>query len=248
MVSDGRRIVKYGLEIENWAFWSPESRVPAEWRDHWSQPAAGPRQTKAPDDAIPAVHRRRMSGLSKIAVQVAIEASRRSPAEFLVFCSQHGELIRTHELLGQIVAGIELSPAAFSQSVHNTSAGLYTIVTQNHAPASSLASGASTFAYGWLEAEGFLLDNPSGRALLVTYEDVLPEAYRPFSKQRQCMYAVGLMLRRSEHGGLTLESAEAEDDEPLPLAPLFMAWWLSSADEVHMTADGQGWTWRRHGS
>ena len=126
-----------------------------------------------------------MSALSKMAVQVALEATGDERADFLVFCSQHGELSRTRELLGSIVGGSELSPAGFSQSVHNTSAGLYTIIKQSDVPATSLAAGAGTFAYGWLEAESFLVTNPGKTVLLVSYDEVLPVEYEPYSRQAQ---------------------------------------------------------------
>jgi hypothetical protein len=42
-----------------------------------------------------------------------------------------------------------------------------------------------------------------------------------------------------------LESAPAEREEALPMAPLFMAWALGAEPMLHVTAEGQGWTWRR---
>jgi len=238
-----------GLQIEEWTFWSPEARAPAEWLAHWSRPGAAPGQAKIPDDAIPGAQRRRMSSLSKLGVQAALEVTRDARPDFLVFCSQHGELVRTQELLRDIVAGEELSPTAFSQSVHNTGAGLYSIAAETQAPATSLASGPSTFAYGWLEAEGYLLENPTRRALLVACEDPLPEVYRPFSRQVQCTYAVGLLLRLAERAGLALAfgSTDAEDDR-LPFAPSFMAWWVSGARTLSLTGDGQRWVWSRDGA
>jgi hypothetical protein len=238
--------VQHALEIEDWAFWSPESRVPAQWREHWDQPDARPGDAPVPDGAIPAMHRRRMSALSKLAVQVALEASREAAADFLVFASQHGELRRTCELLANIVAGVELSPAAFSQSVHNTSAGLYTIVGKSHAAASSVAAGANTFPYGWLEAEAFLVEARGRRALLVAYDDALPSEYRAYSNQVQCTYGAAFMLRLASRGGLTLETADpGPRDETLPLAPSFAAWWGSPEPSLRLTADGQGWVWTR---
>jgi beta-ketoacyl synthase-like protein len=186
-----------------------------------------------------------MSALSKLAVQVGLRAGRDSRADFLVFCSQHGELVRSRELLGSIANGIELSPTSFSQSVHNTSAGLYTIISQSRVPATALASGASTFAYGWLEAEAYLHEHPTARVLLVSYDDQLPAEYLPYSNLKQCMYAVGLMLSAAPRGGVALDSVAAETDELLPMGPLFMAWWLSAERALRMTADGQGWIWSR---
>jgi hypothetical protein len=238
--------VKHGLEIARWAFWSPEAREPHRWRERWAKPAAtAAPQSTIPDDAIPAAHRRRMSPLSKLAVQIAKEATGDSPADFLVFCSQHGDLTRLREMLRDIAAGVPLSPTAFSQSVHNANAGLYTIISATRAPAISLASGGTTFASGWLEAEGFLVEHPQAQVLLVCYDEPLPHEYLPYSTRMQCHYAVAMMLRLAARGGLTLRTGRAEQDEPLPMAPLFIAWALSDTPTLRITADGQAFIWTR---
>jgi hypothetical protein len=237
--------VKHSLEIARWVFWSPETREPQVWRDHWSRPAARPAQSKVPDEAIPPAHRRRMSSLSKLAVQVGLETAGNSTPDFLVFCSQHGDLTSLREMLRDIAGGVELSPTAFSQSVHNSSAGLYTIIAKSSAPMISLASGASTFASGWLEAEGFLVEHPGAQVLLVTYDEPLPQEYAAYSSQTQCQYALGLLLRSHGGHGLVLRPAPAGQDEPLPLAPLFIAWAMSDDSTLRVTADGQGWVWSR---
>lgn len=230
-----------GLQILSWSFWSPETREPSEWRAAPAPPASPP----PPDHAIPSAHRRRMSTLTKMAVQTALEATQSSHPDFLVFCSQHGELARTRELLAAIVSRVELSPTSFSQSVHNASAGLYTIITANDAPATSLAAGAGTFAYGWIEAETFAAGHSGKHVLLVCYDEALTSEYLPYSRQEQRSYALALLLRATANGGITLDSSEPAAEEPAPLAPLFMAWALSQAPVFSITAGGQGWTWRR---
>ncbi|HEY9183201.1 MAG TPA: beta-ketoacyl synthase chain length factor, partial [Gammaproteobacteria bacterium] len=196
----------------------------------------------------PASHRRRMSALAKMAVQVALEATSDAGADYLVFCSQHGELPRTRELLATIVNGGELSPMSFSQSVHNTSAGLYTIIKGIQVPTTSLAAGAGTFAYGWIEAETYLRSYPGRRALLVSYDEVLPSEYRVYSRQEQRSYALALLLAAAGSGGIAVELTSAEVEERLPMAPLFAAWALSQEPELTMTAGGQGFAWRRLGT
>jgi hypothetical protein len=42
-----------------------------------------------------------------------------------------------------------------------------------------------------------------------------------------------------------LEPAPPENDEPLPLAPLFIAWAEADESTLRVTADGQGWVWSR---
>ena len=84
-------LVAEGLTILRWVFWSPETSDPREWRA-----AKQATLDKPPDSAIPAVHRRRMSALSRMAVQVALDAL---PAEqrvvvalFSVDGLSHGEI------------------------------------------------------------------------------------------------------------------------------------------------------------
>ena len=235
------------LEIVGWSFWSPETREPTQWP---ASAATEQSASRVPDDAIPAAYRRRMSKLSKMAVQAALEATRDARPDFLVFCSQHGELERTRELLGAIVSRAELSPTSFSQSVHNASAGLFTIITASHAPATSLAAGAGTFAYGWIEAEAFLAAHPEKLVLLVGYDEALSSEYRSYTRQEQRPYAVALLLRAAASGGIKLEASEPSGEESgTPVAPQFIAWALSSARPVLMlTAGGQGWCWRRIGT
>jgi len=234
------------LDVERWAFWSPESRQPASWGEHWARPAPEPSAAERPHEAIPPVHRRRMSSLTRLAVQIAIEAAGDCRPDFLIFCSQHGDLTRLREMLGDISSGVELSPTTFSQSVHNASAGLFTIISGSTAPMSALAAGPGTFAAGWLEAEGFLVARPEARVLLVTYDEPLPAEYASYSSQAPCAYGVGLLLRRAAgRPGVALRSGAANENNSLPLAPLFLTWLLSSDASLHATADGQGWIWTR---
>ena len=187
-----------------------------------------------------------MSSLSKLAVQIALEAAGGSTPDFLVFCSQHGDLTRLREMLRSIATGVELSPTAFSQSVHNASAGLYTIVAHSRAPVSSLASGGSTFASGWLEAEGYLIEHPEAQVLLVCYDEPLPQEYAPVLDADPVPIRARLAAaRRRRTRARAPTPAPAEQDEPLPLAPLFIAWALSSEPTMRITADGQGWIWSR---
>lgn len=240
--------MRQGLEILRWAFWSPETRNPRLWREHWRAPSPHPTKTGViPDEAIPAAHRRRMSTLSKLAVQIGLEAAGDASPDFLVFCSQHGDLTRLREMLDDIATGVELSPTAFSQSVHNASAGLYTIIARSRAPVSSLASGGSTFASGWIEAEGYLSMHPESQVLLVNYDEPLPREYLPYRPQKQCAYALGLLLRAAgEHErAIVLQTSATGQNEPLPLAPLFMDWALTNEQSFQVTTDDQGWLWTR---
>ncbi len=188
-----------------------------------------------------------MSALATLAVQIATEASGGAAADFLVFASQHGDVTSLRALLDEIAGGTELSPTLFSQSVHNASGGLYTIISRSRAPVSAVSSGASTFPAAWLEAEGFLSQHADAAVLLASYDEALPPEYASAST-RSCTYGLGLLLRAAHGDGVGLEPASPGKDEPLPMAPLFIAWLLSGEPSLHVTAGGQGWRWRRTGS
>jgi hypothetical protein len=236
-----------GIQIARWKFWSPETREPRAWLEHWRVADAPSLPSRIPNEAVPSSHRRRMSALATLAVQIALETADGVEADFLVFCSQHGDLTRLREMLSHIAAGTELSPMVFSQSVHNASAGLYTIISGSKAPICSLSSGTSTFACAWLEAQGFLFEHPGACVLLVSYDEALPPEYVPYSSQRQCPYAAGFLLRSAESRGIALEQAPPADrDELLPMTPIFAAWALSDDSAMRITAGGQGWIWTRN--
>jgi hypothetical protein len=235
------------LEVTRWAFWSPETREPSKWREHWSLLDARGGDAKIPDRGVPPAQRRRMSALATLAVQISIEACGDVVPDFLVFASQHGDVTSMRAMLDDIAAGTELSPTVFSQSVHNASAGLYTIIARAQAPVCALSSGASTFAAAWLEAEGYLAEHAEASVLLTSYDEVLPPEYASYLPQRPCAHALGLLLRSARREGLALEPVAAERDEPLPIAPLFIAWLLSGEPSLRVTADGRGWSWRRSG-
>ena len=194
------------IDVERWRFWSPESTDPELWLEHWQRPDAQPAAGSPGADLIPPMQRRRASRLSKMALSTALQATAGENVDYSIFCSQHGEIIRTRDILSSISAGVEMSPTAFAQSVHNTSSGLFTILESSNAPSMSLASDASTFACGWLEAQAWLASNPEHRVLLVDFDEIIPDEYREFSSQADCDHALALILRRAEESGIGMTS------------------------------------------
>jgi len=233
------------IEVERWNFWSPESSDPALWLSHWQGPNEGPAQGNPDAGAIPPMQRRRMSRLSKMAVATALEAMADDTVDYSIFCSRHGEIVRTREILSSISGGTEISPTAFAQSVHNTGSGLFTILACSNAPSMSMASGANTFAYGWLEAQAYLGSNPDHCVLLVDFDEVIPAEYQRYSEQQDCDHALALVLRRAKCGGIGMVSSKSAQDGALPQGPQFLAWLQSGEATLSLAADAQGWQWER---
>jgi len=233
------------LEVENWSFWSPEGSDPSLWLKHWQNAGVAAGVGSPPVDQVPAMQRRRMSRLSKMALSTALQVLGENTVDYSIFCSQHGEIARTRDILNSISSSSEISPAAFAQSVHNTSSGLFTIITASNAPSMSMASGANTFAYAWLEAQAYALIHPAHRILLVDFDEALPEVYRQYSADKVCDHSMALLLRATEHGGITLSRSDDAENQHLPQGPQFLAWLQSNAGDLSLASDGQGWRWAR---
>jgi hypothetical protein len=122
----------------------------------WTMPIA--RWTSISTGGTPGVEfidpmvRRRLSRLSRLALQAAHDcASERRPLQ-MVFASRHGELLRTTAILEDICAGEPVSPAAFSLSVLNAATGVFGIARGDRSAATAISAGAETLGYGLLEA------------------------------------------------------------------------------------------------
>jgi hypothetical protein len=233
------------IDVERWSFWSPESTDPVLWLEHWQRPDAQPTEGSPPADHVPPIQRRRASRLSKMALSTALKVTAGEAVDYSIFCSQHGEIVRTRDILSSISAGVEMSPTAFAQSVHNTSSGIFTILESSNAPSMSLSSGASTFACGWLEAQAWLASHPGDRVLLVDFDEIVPDEYRGFSVLDDCDHALALILSCAEDGGIGMGAAPRIEETRLPLGPQFLAWLQSKDATLALAAERQGWQWER---
>ena len=133
-------------------------------------------------EKIPAMQRRRLSPIAKLALNAAIQALSEQHADYIVWVSQYGDETKTLNILKDVLEGQTPSPTQFSTSVHNAVSGLYSILCKDATPATSLAASwndALIEAYAWLKS------TPDSRQVLVVYYDeALPELYtehQPFT-------------------------------------------------------------------
>lgn len=182
------------FSILSWGAWSPHYRHIAEWQA-WPKTVldASTAATAVPKlPQVPAMQRRRLSKLSKIFLDAIFQCEPPQQCRS-IFASQHGEINRTINLLNDIVDKSALSPTAFSQSVHNTASGIYSIISQNHAASTSIAAGAETFSQAFTEAYGLLAEDP--KPILLSYaDDTLPDIYKPFASEPEWPIAVAFIV------------------------------------------------------
>ncbi|CAK4074552.1 MULTISPECIES: beta-ketoacyl synthase chain length factor [Vibrio] len=231
------------FNIDAWLAHSDGISQPSDWQQ-WSKTLAWPVDGKAPVNAIPPMMRRRMSSLSKLAVQTSIELLEQHEVDYLVFASRHGELTRSAQLIQDVVAGEEASPMAFSQSVHNTAAGLATIATKKPIPLTSIAAGDNTFQSALLEAWVYLKSNPEHKVMLVDFDEPLPEVYNQYEEFEYRGYALGLILSAGDE--IRVAGQSGSDFKPqFPQALDFIRHYVSDESSWQTHSRTQSWVWQR---
>lgn len=144
---------------------------------------------------IPAMERRRLTALEKAALGVAWKVQKEAGCvpDAVVFASRWGEIGTTLKLMRQMFEEHEMSPAGFSNSVHNAAPGHFSLVTKNHAPYTAIAAAERTYEMGLLEASAY-----PGCVLFVYAEEATPEMYRPHFEDVQQAHAVALLMKNEE--------------------------------------------------
>ena len=123
------------LYIDNFAFWTENETE------------------KLPDVSfIPPMLRRRMSLLEKTAIALAVRVTGNSNDYRTVFASRFGEWEQTIKLIRQFYEDKEMSPAGFSNSVHNAAMGQLSLLTHNKNSYTSIAGGERTIETALLDA------------------------------------------------------------------------------------------------
>lgn len=234
-----------GMNILSWWAMAPDRGT----RDAWRQWAIETENADRSQGGVPACRHipmmslRRMSAGTRLAVESGLHLLAERPADMAIFTSRHGELDRTHKILGHLQQQQALSPTDFAMSVHNTAAGWLTIIAQNTLPTTSIAAGEDSFQQGMIEAQAVLAGGAE-RVLLVDFDGVLPGAYQPFAPESRFPYAVALLLE----GGDQLR-CRPEPAEPAPLAQpqslSFLRGWLSREACFRVPGLRQSWRWER---
>ena len=116
-----------------------------------------------------------------------------------VFASRHGASTSRSGCSRGVRARAAVA-RAFSHTVHNAQAGLFSIAAQNRAASSSLAARADTFACGWLEALAHLERDPARRCCYVIADVQLAPRFAALVDEPEGSYALALLVAREGDG------------------------------------------------
>jgi len=227
-----------GFRLACWAAWLPgrESLV-----------CGG---TLCPGPALPSSLRRRVTPIGRKALDVAwtLVAGQTGSQPKIVLSSRHGEYTRTFDVLTALAETGEVSPAAFSLSVHHALAGLLSIAADNRAGHTAIAAGGESFGYGCLEAATSLAEG-AGRVLLLHFDEALPEAYREIGGAAEDSLALALLLAPEDEDGagerIALSFAPSAPPGADSLALCFARLLDGGVTETHATGERLSWRWSR---
>jgi hypothetical protein len=140
--------------------------------------------------------RRRTGRVVKLALAVALEAAAQAGELKSVFSSSGGDGHNCHEIcLSLSLAGREISPTRFSNSVHNAAAGYWSIATGAERESTVLCAFDASFCAGLLEALAQVAVDEEA-LLLIAYDSEYPE---PIHAKRPIPDAFGAAFILTPH-------------------------------------------------
>jgi len=232
------------FRIEQWRAWAPGLDSTADWCAWHQAPLRLIDSGEQPDiSVLPAMQRRRLSRLARMAFHVAWPLAAAHPQLPMVFASRHGETPRTLNILTDLAHGEPLSPTQFSLSVHNAIIGLWSIQRGDCSEMTALAGEGDGLENAILDACGMLAEGAPA-VLLVIAEETPPELYRAFIDDVPFPYALGLLLTPGTDWQLLLRSATGPHAEWPHALNLIRALCSDQASLQHHWKNRQ-WTWSR---
>ncbi|HEY4081779.1 MAG TPA: beta-ketoacyl synthase chain length factor [Burkholderiaceae bacterium] len=234
------------LQIDRWAAWAPGLETSEAWVEWLRAPQPVTAEGVPALSEMPAMMRRRIEPLGRVALQAAYWAQGDAPTGPVVLASRWGEIERSVGMLEQLAAGESLSPTAFSLSVHNAVGALFSIARKDKNNYQAVAAGEFSAEAGFAEAAGLLADG-APQVLVVYFDAPLPEAYAAFEQQASFPHAFACLLSRAESGGISLGSELSQASRPSPADGLppglqVLNFLLGDATQLRR----HNWLWQRH--
>lgn len=207
---------------------------------------------------IKAAQRRRLSSYAKMVLGCAyqshllLQSGDIKSALPTIFSTRHGDIHKTTSLLTDLAASEPLSPTAFSLSVHNAVAGMFTIFTENIEASNTISAGRETLLMALVDGYARLKSGLCSQVLIVHCDEALPEAYVPYKDEQQIDHALAFVMSleplNETAEAIELSSSKGNDVElngklqlSAPIALAFLEWLQSQSDQVTFDIAGRRW-------
>ena len=216
-------------------------------REALADPAAVAAEGELPACPAPVMQRRRLTPLGKH-VASALAAVHLRDEEPFVVASSWGDSGKSCQLVSEMTATGDVSPAGFTSSVHNAASGAAGIWLKNHAPAPAVSAGNFTTEAGLTES--FLQLQTSESVVLVRAEAPLPNvwdhpAHELIAPAVPYVWALRLTRQPSEAGvSLTPTATVGAVAATAPL-PVDLTFLLSDTPQWPHAEGERGWLWQK---
>ena len=194
--------------------------------------------------AIDAKQRRRLSPLAKLALAAReglAQTADLAQIDHILWCSSYGDEHKTLAILQDIARDEAPSPTAFATSVHNATAGLYSMLYHDDIPSTSMNVGHTEFGNALWYAHALLQTHAANQVLLVCADEPLPEIYAEQGLQQA--YAMACVLQAphtQQPANLHLSSIEIKTqphtEQTKPQALQFAEFWHGNDHSLQLDA------------
>ncbi len=225
---------------------APNLQTLAQWQQWATAPVFTQGEVTVPKlEFIPMMQRRRLSKFARLCCFTLHELTQRNDIP-MVFVSRFGDLVKTDELIEDVVDNQTLSPTKFALSVHNAVAGQYSILTDNKQPSTTIAAGSDSFHMGLCDALARLKQSDNDELIMVCTETITPQKYTPYISEQQVDHSVAILLSKTQGREVQLTpstNSDAATTERLPQALAFMAWFFGDQATSTIISAQKQWHW-----
>jgi hypothetical protein len=239
------------FSIARWSAWAPGLDSRGAWQawagSSGAEGAAFLGDSSARIREFPALLGRRASRSDRAGLRAALDCSEGLGPVATVFASRHGEVHRSVELLTALARDEPLSPMAFSLSVHNAAAGLFSIGREDRSASSSVAAGRDSLPMAMLEACGVLAEG-APRVLVVAHDEPVPALFEPYLDESAPHAGAAFLLEPAGEKPFFLDHLAAEppvNAEQGHLLAVLRFLLDEERTQLQINHGRRSWRWRR---
>lgn len=247
----------WGIDLLAWDAWAPGLDSKAAWQDWLAGGETKPRnlEKEVPlGKKIPPRSRRRCSAASLMALETGLsvcdQAETSGANVNLIYCSRNGELVTLRNLLEDLCVNEPLSPTKFSNSVHHTPTGYFSLITKNHRISRTISGGDDCFVTGLLETVSLHKKDPETPVLLFYCDEFVPPPFNEMLEKPEFPFSVAMLLKRNqecpEFSLVYDNQLAAQPQKELQPDPIFkfLAWLYDAKGPHRIQTSFGGLTWK----
>jgi hypothetical protein len=120
----------------------------------------------------------------------------------IISVSRHGDLPSMDKLIQCSRERSDISPTAFTYSVHNRFSSLISMFAGYHGVNGAYSSVRDGFPLALSEAAALITESPSLRVFVVAYESEIPEAYHQVISSQWSPHVAGFVLQKADEAAV----------------------------------------------